>query len=384
MPTIREAQTGLGAAEESTAASGCMRAVNQAISTRVDTRSENVGVCCFTQGVDTTTTYGVGLALVLLLVLVLLVHRRQRRKWKAQRADDARLHQQHLAGVAAEHHQHVLALQAGQAASDALRDRAMHLAARGMRWELNSRETLVKACEAASLNAIVATNVVFAVISEERSFCAQIDHVVVTDNTVLVIDSKYWNGLVFDGTRPSQLAAPLAALLDEKKLTPPFAVHLRQRDDASIGLRIDAGPASPARQVRLGASRLHAYLAPRVAELPYIDTCVFYSHPDATVVTPGFDVQGRARTSIADVHTIGSLLRRAHAARSEQSSPERVDRIAEALTELGADIVRTGAFAVDRPVSPVALEYRVQTRRERSLARAGSTPTEPRTGAAGR
>lgn len=44
----------------------------------------------------------------------------------------------------------------------------------------------------------------------------------------------------------------------------------------------------------------------------------------------------------------------------------------------------TGAFAVDRPVSPVALDYRIQTRRERSLARAGAAPAEPRTGAAGR
>jgi hypothetical protein len=334
--------------------------------------------------VDTTTTYGVGLTLVLLLLLTLLLYRRQRRKWEAQRADDARMHAQHLAGVAAEHHQHVLALQAGQAASDALRDRALHLAARGMRWELNSREALVKACEAASLNAIVATNVVFSVVSEEKSFCAQIDHVVVTDNTVLVIDSKYWNGLVFDGTRPSQLAAAFAALLDEKKLTPPFAVHLRQRDDATIGLRVEPGHASPVRQVRLGASRLQAYLTPRVGDLPYIDTCVFYSHPNATVVTPGVDVQGNARTLVADVHTIGSMLRRAHTARPEQSSPERVDQITEALIELGADIVRTGAFAVDGPVSPVALDYRIQTRRERSLARAGAAPAEPRTGAAGR
>ncbi len=76
---------------------------------------------------------------------------------------------------------------------------------------------------------------------------------------------------------------------------------------------------------------------------------MFYSHPGATVITSGVDVQGNARTLIADVNTIGVVLRRAHTARPEQSSPTRVDRIAEALTELGADIVRTGAFAVDRP-----------------------------------
>lgn len=149
-------------------------------------------------------------------------------------------------------------------------------------------------------------------------------------------------------------------------------MHLRRRDDASIGLRVDAGASSPARQVRVGASRLHTYLKPLVGELPFIDTCVFYSHPDATVVTPGVDVQGNARTLIADVHTIGGMLRRAHTARPEQSSPERVDRIAEALTALGADIVRTGAFAVDRPASPVALDYRIQSRRERSRARAAT------------
>ncbi|PKI91128.1 hypothetical protein CW368_07645 [Actinomycetales bacterium SN12] len=329
---------------------------------------------------DMTTMYGAVLVLILLLVLVLLVHRRQRRSWQARRQQDALVHAQHLAGAAAAHDQQVMAMRAGQAASDALRDSALHLAARGMRWELNSREALVKACEAASLNAIIATNVVFAVVSDKRSFCAQIDHVVVTDNTTLVIDSKYWNGLVFDGTKPSQLAAQFAALLDEKQLTPPFAVHLRQRDPASIGLRVDAGPAAPVRQARVGASRLHTYLSERVGELSFIDTCVFYSHPDATVVTPGVDVQGNTRTLIADVHTIGAVLRRAHTARREQSSPERVDRIVDALTELGADIVRTGAFAVDRPVSPVALDYRMQTRRERSLARAGSEPAEPRTG----
>lgn len=323
------------------------------------------------------TTFGLVLVLGLLLVLMLLIRRRHRRELQAQHAQEAMQHQQELAGLAALHDQQVVAMRAGQAASDALRDSALHLAARGMRWELNSREALVKACEAASLNAIVATNVVFAVVGEERSFCAQIDHVIVTDNTVLVIDSKYWNGLVFDGTRPSQLAAPFAALLDESQLIPPFSVHLRQRDDATIGLRVDAGLSSPARQVRVGASRLHAYLKPRVGDLPFIDTCVFYSHPDATVVTPGVDMQGSTCTLIADVKTIGATLRRAHTTRPEQSSPERVDRIAEALTELGADIVRTGAFAVDRPVSPVGLEYRIQTRRERARARTSSAAVEP-------
>lgn len=171
----------------------------------------------------------------------------------------------------------------------------------------------------------------------------------------------------------------------QKKLTLPFVVHLRQRDDATIGLRVEAGPASPAR-ARCGSAPpacTHTW-RPRAGELPFIGTCVFYSHPDATVVTPGVDVQRDTGTLIADVHTINPLLRRAHTARPEQSSPERVDRIAEALTELGADLVRTGAFAVDRPVSPVALDHRVQTRRERCRARAGATPAESRTGAAGR
>ena len=321
------------------------------------------------------------LVLILLVVLLLIVQRVQRRRWQAQRAREAMVHGQHLAGKLAEHDQQVMALRAGQAASDAMRDRALHLAARGMRWELNSRESLVKACEAASLDAVIATNVVFAVSSPKQTFCAQLDHVVLTDNMMLVVDSKYWNGLVFDGTRPSELATPFGAVIDEQQLVAPFAVQLRPRDDAAIGIRIDAGASAPARQVRVGASRLHTYLAPLAGNLPFIDTCVFYSHPSATVVTPGVDVQGKARTLIADVYTIDRMLRRAHTSRPSSAASPNLERITAALTELGADIIRTGRFAVDQPQSPVALDYRVRTRRERSAMRGRSGETAATTSA---
>ncbi len=302
-----------------------------------------------------------------------------------QHAGQAReLQEQHdaaLAEVGAEHEaqaqQRRAAHEAELASLQAERDAAVTagtesqlLAGRGMRWELVSRELLVDACTAAGLDAIIATNVVFSPHDEEATapYCAQLDHLVITEKAVVLIDSKHWRGLVFDGKKPSSMAGALSILFDESALPASYAISLRRDGDGSVAVRSKLGEESPAFQVRRQARRFHGHLAARHGSAPYLQTCVFYSHPDARVWTDGLDEgeTGRA-TRIASVRTIQKALLDAQAGGATAPSSHQLTQLVDTVRSLGADLHGTGRFASEFS-SPVPLTFRVPPR----AARVGS------------
>ncbi|WP_067196407.1 nuclease-related domain-containing protein [Microbacterium sp. XT11] len=328
--------------------------------------------------------------LLLALAAMILGHARARNSWRLQRDAEAEAHSSltaelerahaealrerdadHDAALATQslahwhkmrnaerrHEEKLAELETELTRKDAVLTRALAQASTGIKWELASRSAIVAACETADIDAIVATNIVF-VPDEDADdvFCAQVDHLVLSPNAALLIDSKRWNGLVFDGVRPSTRAQPLAALFDESAFTGSFALHLtpRGKETRSIDVRTYLDADAPAQRARLQAIRLLRYLRLQAAALDHIDTCVFYSHPDATVVTSGYDGSGRFRTHIAHTHTLAGVLQRVHSGGDGGIDPQQLTRVASVIRRLGADLVGTGRYASEY-TSPIPL-----------------------------
>lgn len=289
---------------------------------------------------------------------------RRNRNWmlarEGERLATAETHRVELHQSASDHQNREAALKARNTATNDLRERAVRTAARGMKWELASRYQLVKACESAGLDAVIATNIVFTPAEPaEHAFCAQIDHLVITPQVVLVVESKHWKGVVFDGVLPSKHAAAFSTLFDESEMVAPFSVHLTQPEEGAhlLSWRVDAGKKAPARQARKQALRLRDLLKERSETVPYIDTCVFYSHHDAKVITHAFDQEGSARTAIATSGNIHRVIRNVHTAKQRSISEAQATLVIDTVRELGADLIGTGRFA-DEYQSPVKLGYR--------------------------
>ncbi|MBS1907740.1 MAG: NERD domain-containing protein, partial [Actinobacteria bacterium] len=239
------------------------------------------------------------------------------------------------------HEEQVRTLAAERDAAIANERGSRQLAGQGMRWELASRELLVDACSAAGLDAIVATNIVFAPHDAEATapYCVQLDHLVITEKAVMLVDSKNWKGLVFDGKKPSTMAGALSILFDETVLPTSYAISLKRDGAGSVSVRSRLDAESPAFQVRRQARRFHGHLAARHGSAPYLQTCVFYSHPDARVWTDGLDQgeSGRA-TRIASARTIQKALLDAQTGGPTAPTSHQLTQLVATLRELGADL----------------------------------------------
>jgi Sec-independent protein translocase protein TatA len=259
------------------------------------------------------------------------------------------------------HEEQVRALVAERDAAIANEEGSRLLAGRGLRWELASREVLVDACEAAGLDAIIATNIVFSPRDEGSTapYCAQLDHLVITEKAVVLVDSKYWKGLILDGKKPSTLAGALGVLFDESTLPTSFAIAVSRDGGERLDVRTLLGTESPAAQVRRQARRFHAHLAAQHGSAPYLQTCVFYSHPDARVWTGGLDETERAQpTRIASVRTIQKALLDAQSGGPAGPTSHQVTQLVATVRDLGADLHGTGRFASEFR-SPVPLNFRM-------------------------
>ncbi|GAT74555.1 hypothetical protein MHM582_3060 [Microbacterium sp. HM58-2] len=308
-----------------------------------------------------TVMLGVIVALLLAVGGLILWSVRRGRRWKETQTATADAHRAEIDAHTLEHDKQVSVLQTEKQATDALRARAVSAAAQGMRWELASRHQLVRACEAAGIDAVIATNVVFTPAEPAaHPFCAQIDHLVITGNAVLVVESKRWDGVVFDGIRPSTHAAAFAALFDDADLAAPFAVQLTRpnADSPTIESRFSTDKRAPALQARRQAMRLHELLRRRSGAVPFIDTCVFYSHPHAQVFAHDYDGEGKARTAIATSESIRRVITDVHESKTTGLTRAQATLVIDTIRELGADLVGTGRFAAEYQ-SAVPLEHSV-------------------------
>lgn len=305
------------------------------------------------------------LIVVLLVVAVALVllRRRAEARWRRQLTDvetasaqrETELRSQHDAAESATRNAHSREKQQLDAEVSEAKTRAEHLrkfASRGIRHEASSRESILSVCEAAAVDAVLATNVVFLPTDVDREFfTAQIDHVLVTEWGCLIIESKNWDGVVFDGVNPTDIHASFGLLVERSQpvgaapFEAPFAIQLAPSQNGPIKVRAYRKGDAPASQVRLQAKRLRNLIEARLDMRPYFNTCVYYSHPRAQVHAKRRDSGEFAYTQVVSTERqLRSVITGLRTPGRAKLQRQEVSRMANFFAALGADTIGTGSF----------------------------------------
>lgn len=208
--------------------------------------------------------------------------------------------------------------------------------------ERTSRANILAACREARIDAVVLSNVLFRPTDavDGKVFHAQVDHLVVTDRGLLIVESKYWKYAVFDGVDFRAESAVLNALFGDLAGDPTRqpAVHLYREDD-QVKLRTS----NPAGQVRRQAQRLSSFLTTRGITPPWINTCVYYCHPHCSVHHADFNNQ------TAVVSTYPALGRAIMTTHTADTARVDVDAIVKVLAPLSTDTTGTGIHSPKWP-----------------------------------
>jgi hypothetical protein len=172
----------------------------------------------------------------------------QARAAREQHEALAAAHDDALAQAAADHARERDALGAERQAALTEAKQARDLVAAGLKWEATSRDDIADACRQLGVDAVLLTNVVFVPVATSASsrFVAQVDHVLLGETGVMVIENKGWNGIVFDGLTPSSVFPAFAGLFDESTMTPPFALQVVKDSPTVLTVRTHLGRDAPA------------------------------------------------------------------------------------------------------------------------------------------
>lgn len=214
---------------------------------------------------------------------------------------------------------------------------------RSVKWERTSRRDILDACHALQFDGVLATNVFLEVRNSPtaKPFLAQLDHVLLSDSSAMVIEAKHWRGVVFDGQRPSTVHASLGRLVPDEKLELPFALRIAplSHESDQLELFIRSKVLSPRSQVRLQAKRLASYVASQNGQTCWINTSVYYSHPDASLHIDNLE---------SDTEAVGPSHLRQMISRTMQKPGRRdtspAEQIAPLLARVSTDVVGFGAY----------------------------------------
>lgn len=251
---------------------------------------------------------------------------------------------------------HELAFQDRRMLVDFLKDRAR----RSVETELVSREAILQASATLGLNGVLATRT-FILVQQGMStnrHVVQLDHVLLTDAGALLVDHRTWEGMIFDGVRPSEAQPALANLIDDAALRPPFALQIvgnraagsgdasDQSADGTLRVITHLGDESPRKQALTQAAQLAHFAEEALGETLTIDTCVFYSNAAAKVLTDAASLTPSADRSavISDEAQFLDLLVRRERARRRPLTAEQIEGFTALLHEQGAKIDAFGDY----------------------------------------
>lgn len=160
--------------------------------------------------------------------------------------------------------------------------------------EQYTRDTILDSCKEAGLHGVLLTNLTFTTSDGVRR---QIDHLIITQNTVLVIENKYWSGNIWHLNLPLGKHSGFKETFIHHRLTPEG-----QKTDIYVEEKIDSYAVSPGKQARRQAMGLKSYLeSHNKACTAYINTAVLFSHPEARYWKTGF-VAANQGTSYLTLH----------------------------------------------------------------------------------
>ncbi|AZZ48840.1 hypothetical protein C5C31_03835 [Rathayibacter rathayi] len=255
--------------------------------------------------------WAVAAALLLALLIVALFGHRRRAAAAAdaeQTAQEnerstAELQRRHEDALGALAHSHETELAESRTELETRQEEADQIrTALSKTWkeEAVSHTLIREACVSAGLSGLLATNIVFVPTDSRttRRFFAQIDHLLLTRHGAMIIEAKYWQGVVFDGIRPGTVHPSYGVLVKEDALPETFAVQIAPSTVSSLTVRTHVDHRVPALQVRIQAARFKEYLAGRGLPTPWFDTAVLYSYPDVRTYAPAWQGAGPARTRI--------------------------------------------------------------------------------------
>lgn len=275
------------------------------------------------------------------------------RQQKQELQEEAEARLEHLAL------EHEAAFRGRRMLVDFLKDRAR----RSIETELVSREAILRASETLGLNDVLATRT-FLLVQEGMStnrHVIQLDHVLLTDAGALLIDHRTWDGVIFDGVRPSEAQPAFENLVDDAALRPPFALQITSGASStpdsnapaggptagSLRVLTHLGQSAPRSRALARATHLAHFSEQALGESIAVDTCVFYSNASATVYTDAATITPSAdRTAVvADEAQFLDLLARRERARRRPLDVEQIERLTELLHEQGAKIDAFGDYA---------------------------------------
>ncbi|AND16527.1 nuclease-related domain-containing protein [Rathayibacter tritici] len=306
-----------------------------------------------------TLPWAVTAVLTLTLVITILLGRRRRaaaavdarRAAEENERSSAQLQQGHRDHLDAVSRTHEAELEERRVELQTVREEAeqsRRALAKTWKGEAVSHRLIREACLAAGLSGLLATNVVFvpADARTTRRFLAQIDHLLLTRHGAIIIEAKYWQGVVFDGVRPGTVHPSYGVLMDEDALPDAFAVQIAPDTAAQWTVRTHLEHRVPALHVRTQAARLKDHLAEQGLPTPWFDTAVLYSHPDVTTYAPAWQGAGSARTRIVTgaeelTDALADLARRPHTTIADNAWGE----LSTFLTGCGAHVEPVGPRA---------------------------------------
>ncbi|MFD1616721.1 nuclease-related domain-containing protein [Rothia amarae] len=145
---------------------------------------------------------------------------------------------------------------------------------RQLSTEQYTRKTILDSCKEAGLHGVLLTNLTFTTSDGVRR---QIDHLIITQNTVLVIENKYWSGNIWHLKVPHKGSSPQEALIHHRATPegPKTNIYFEEHTDSYA--------VSPGKQARIQAVHLRNYLntqSPLHSKL-FIETLVLFSHANS-------------------------------------------------------------------------------------------------------
>ena len=235
----------------------------------------------------------------------------------------------------------------------------------GMKWEQTSREFIRRETAALQVDGVLVTNLFLLTADEGGApFVTQIDHLLVTAQTIVVVEAKHWRGVVFDDVDPATLHPALAPVSASLKLPSSFAIHLRS--GRNTPLSVDLRP-SPRAQARAQAAHLSRMLKAEHDQVSWIQTAVLYSHPEVRLFSgtrPAGDSRGHVQTPALDSTSFRAFLRGALGRSTDKPNDAR--SIVRSLEPHAADVVGLGEMSGEWPdffrtaVSPGATRQPLQ------------------------
>ena len=292
------------------------------------------------------------MAIVLAVALALVVWVWRRARARAEETEREHIEARRLALEEQEsaHSHEIHALNREVIRSQAIADRFQQFAADLIGWELASRDLIGSVCDELGVNGVLATNVTFVPSESSPSapFVTQVDHVLLTESGGLVIESKNWRGVVFDGRLPSSVHPAFGMLVPDDRLAHPFAVQLSRESTTGDGVKVlvRSGGESPRTQVRAHARRLSQLVQREVGRSCWFNTSVLYSHPEVQLYAKARSAaDGPAETAVV----AGRAQLRSLIAGTRQPShrmpPPPLEETAAVFERLGADLRGLGTYA---------------------------------------